>query len=78
MMNSNKCCGNCRLFAELKTPYERSDGAAIYGYCFKDGEKDYSVNMGKGLPVFLPPTGGASCKAYKKNKTQNNMSKNII
>ncbi len=25
-----KCCGVCRFCAELKTPYERSDGAVIF------------------------------------------------
>lgn len=24
---------------------------AAYGYCFKDGDKDYSPGMGKGYPV---------------------------
>lgn len=71
-MKSNQCCGNCRLFAELKTPYERSDGATIYGYWFRYGDKDYSVNMGKGLPVSLPLTCGETCKSYKRSKTQKN------
>ena len=47
----DKCCATCRYCAELKRPYERSDGTTIYGYCFKDGDKDYSLSMGKGLPA---------------------------
>ena len=37
-----KCCKNCRFCAELVRPYERSDGACIYGYCFSSGDKNYS------------------------------------
>ena len=37
-----KRCENCRYCAALARPYERSDGAIIYGYCFGDGDKDYS------------------------------------
>lgn len=39
---NGKACNVCKYCAELKTPYERSDGAYIYGYCFKNGDKDYS------------------------------------
>ena len=56
-------CYACRHFSELKAPRERADGAVIYGYCFKDGTKNYSSNMGKGYAVFLP---GASCKDFKE------------
>ena len=58
-------CRVCRYFAELKTPFERSDGAMIYGYCFKSGDKDYSPNMGKGYPVFIDE---GSCKDYKRKE----------
>lgn len=51
---NGQACNVCKYCAELKTPYERSDGAAIYGYCFKNGDKDYSPDMGKGYPIFLP------------------------
>lgn len=61
---TEKCCNNCRFYAELKQPYKRSDGAEIFGYCFKSGDKNYSPNMGKGYPIFLD---GAYviCKNYK-------------
>lgn len=65
-----KCCGVCRYCAELKTPYERSDGAVIFGYCFSEGDKDYSPNMGKGLAIFLPLDCGAGCKKFKKRRTE--------
>lgn len=58
-----KGCGTCKHYAELKEPFERSDGATIFGYCFKDGDKDYSPNMGKGYPVFVSEA-GAACKGY--------------
>lgn len=61
-----KGCCICRHYSELKTPRIRSDGATIYGYCFKDGDKDYSVNMGKGYPVFV--VGGSACKQFKACK----------
>lgn len=60
-----KCCSNCRFFAELKEPYERSDGVQIFGYCFTAGDKDHSPYMGKGYPVFIDG-GGATCKNYKR------------
>lgn len=56
-------CWKCRFFAELKTPFERSDGAVIYGYCFVDGDKDHSPNMGKGYAVFVPD---GICKRFKR------------
>ncbi|WP_087064457.1 hypothetical protein [Intestinibacillus massiliensis] len=61
-----KGCLVCRHFSALKEPRERSDGAVIYGYCFKSGDKDYSPGMGKGYPVFL--LGGAACKQFKRRK----------
>lgn len=63
--SDKRSCYICKTFAELKRPYERSDGAVIYGYCFKAGDKDYSPNMGKGYPVFID---GGSCQAWKKRK----------
>lgn len=62
---SEKCCYNCRFFAKLEKPYERSDGAVIYGYCFVQGDKDYSPNMGKGYPVFID---GGVCEKHKYPK----------
>lgn len=62
-----KCCKNCRFCAELVRPYERSDGACIYGYCFSSGDKNYSPNMGKGFPIFMPLDGGAACKDFKRH-----------
>lgn len=62
-----KSCYSCRFFAELKKPFERSDGACIYGYCFKNGDKNYSPNMGKGYPVFID---GGKCDSYKKPKKE--------
>ena len=64
----DKCCATCRYCAELKRPYERSDGTTIYGYCFKSGDKDYYLNMGRGIPIWLELTCGASCKSYKRAK----------
>ncbi len=64
-----KCCAKCRFCAELKKPYERSDGSSIYGYCFKSGDKDYSPNMGKGYPIWLPLDCGASCRKFKRRGT---------
>lgn len=64
-----KCCNLCKFYAELKIPYERSDGAVIYGYCFKDGDKDYSPNLGKGYPVYISG-GGAACKSFKRQRKQ--------
>ena len=58
-------CVQCRFFAELKEPFERSDGAVIYGYCFQGGDRDYSPGMGKGYAVFMP-TG--RCKTFKAKK----------
>ena len=66
-MSKEKSCRTCGFFAELKESFERSDGAVIYGYCFKDGDKDYSPNMGKGYPVFVDGGGGA-CKQYKRRR----------
>ena len=61
------CCNLCDHYSALVEPRERSDGAVIYGYCFKSGDKDYSPNMGKGFPVFIDGA-GASCKAFKRRK----------
>ena len=63
-----QACNVCKYCAELKTPYERSDGAAIYGYCFKNGDKDYSPNMGKGYPIFLPLSCGGTCKDFRRRR----------
>lgn len=61
------CCNLCDHYSALAEPRERSDGAVIYGYCFKSGDKDYSPNMGKGFPVFIDGA-VATCKAFKRRK----------
>ena len=66
-IKTERGCHTCKLYAELKQPYERSDGAVIYGYCFKDGDKDYSPGMGKGYPVWIDGAGTA-CKSFKCRK----------
>ena len=65
-----KCCRVCKFCAELKSPWERSDGVCIYGYCFCDGDKDYSPNMGKGNAIFMPLDSGAVCKNFKKRRKE--------
>ena len=60
-------CELCGYYSPLKQPRERSDGATIYGYCFKAGDKDYSSDMGKGYAVFIQ---GGSCKQFKKRKKE--------
>lgn len=62
----DKCCATCLFCTALARPYERSDGAVIYGYCFKDGDTDWSADMGKGHPLFLPLRCGSACRKYKK------------
>lgn len=66
-----ECCQNCHWWATLVKPWVRDDGSAIYGYCFAGGSKDYSVNMGKGLPVFYAPTSGVPCQNFKKRRRAN-------
>lgn len=58
-------CETCDFYSVLANPRVRSDDAVIYGYCFKDGDKDYNTNMGKGFPVFVPD---GHCKQWKKQK----------
>lgn len=58
-----RCCDVCKFYSALKEPRERSNGTVIYGYCFKTGDRSYSTNMGKGLPVFID---GGFCKQFKK------------
>lgn len=60
---NRRSCEQCRHYSALREPRERSDGAVIYGYCFKDGDKDYSPNMGKGFAVFIKD---GTCKSFKK------------
>ena len=65
---TNGCsCEQCRHYSALREPRQRSDEAVIYGYCFKDGDKSYNTNMGKGLAVFIP---NGDCKHFKKRKEQ--------
>lgn len=56
-----RCCVTCKFYHALGEPFARSDGATVYGYCFRDGDKDYSVHMGKGFAVFVPE---GCCKRY--------------
>ena len=66
---TEKTCGACKHFRKFERTFEREDGAVIFGYCFKDARSNYSPNMGKGYPVFLPPdAGGGACKSYKRDK----------
>lgn len=48
MKSENKVCSTCRHFRKFERPFQREDGAVIYGYCFKDAKSNYSPNMGKG------------------------------
>lgn len=57
-MIEKKMCGNCKHFRELVRPFEREDGATIFGYCFKNAKNNYSPNMGKGFPIWVAPDGG--------------------
>ena len=61
-----KCCQTCSVYAPLKEPYRRKDGAIIYGYCFADAQNDNSPNLGRGYPVYIDG-GGCVCKKYIKN-----------
>ena len=67
MSTTQKCCTTCRNYSVLVKPRERSDGAKIYGYCFKDGDRDYNTNMGKGLPVWIDGA-GCCCKNYHRKE----------
>jgi hypothetical protein len=58
-------CNACHFYSALAKPRYRSDGAVIWGYCFKNGDTNHSIDMGKGLAVFLPE---ASCKSWRKAK----------
>lgn len=60
-----RCCDVCRHYSALAEPRKRSDGATIYGYCFRSGDKNYSPDMGKGYPVFVD---GAVCKAFVRER----------
>lgn len=60
-----KCCEACSYYSALKEPRERSDGAVIYGYCFKAGNTNHSSDMGKGYAVFID---GGSCKQFRKRR----------
>lgn len=61
-------CYACKHFSELKEPRE-GEGFAIYGYCFKFGNKVSSINEGKGYPVYIPE---GKCKDYKRKKGNKN------
>lgn len=41
---NGQACNVCKYCAELKAPYERSDGAAIYGYCFTEEQEAEAWN----------------------------------
>ena len=69
MKSENKVCSTCRHFRKFERPFQREDGAVIYGYCFKDAKSNYSPNMGKGYPVFLPPDAAGACTDYKKDRS---------
>ena len=63
------CCLVCRQCSALVEPREVEGEVYIYGYCFKDGVKSYSPNMGKGYPIYLPLTCGATCKSFKRRRS---------
>jgi hypothetical protein len=60
-----KSCESCAYYSALRMPRERSDGAAIYGYCFKNGDTNHSTDMGKGCAVFID---GGCCEKYRRRK----------
>ena len=60
-----QCCDTCKHYSALAEPRDVSDGAFIYGYCFKYGVKPYSLGMGKGLAVFIHES---SCESFKRRK----------
>ncbi len=62
-----KRCDTCSFYSALKEPRERSDGAVIYGYCFKAGGTNHSSNMGKGYAVFID---GGCCKQFTKKEAK--------
>lgn len=64
VLECEQSCYSCKYFSEFKEPREWGDGAVIYGYCFKSGDKNYSGNMSKGYAVFVPESG--ACKDYKR------------
>ena len=41
MKSENKVCSTCRHFRKFERPFQREDGAVIYGYCFKDAKNNY-------------------------------------
>lgn len=63
--NPDNRCDLCKHYSALKEPRDRSDGAVIYGYCFKSGDRNYSPDMGKGYPVFI---NGGFCKEFTKRR----------
>lgn len=58
-------CYSCRHFSALKEPRKSEEEWVIYGYCFKDGMRIHSPNMGKGYPIYIE---GGKCKEWKKLK----------
>lgn len=58
-------CESCAFYSPLRAPRERSDGAVIYGYCFKGATQNHSPNGGKGYAVFLPD---GVCSKYKEKE----------
>lgn len=67
---NGKACNVCKYCAELKTPYERSDCAPIYGYCLKDVDKDYPPDIGKVYPIFWPLSCGGTCKDFRRRRKE--------
>ena len=44
-IKDEKTCRICQHFAALQQPFERSDGAVIYGYCFRNGHIGYGIGI---------------------------------
>ena len=59
-------CEVCQHYSALVEPREIGGDARIYGYCFKDGTKVYSPNMGMGWPIYLPIDCGTACKSFRR------------
>jgi len=61
-----KNCYSCGHFGELKTPWQRKDGAFIYGYCFCNSHDE------KGYAVFLPEGRCKKMSDSHLNRRKNN------
>ena len=67
-----KNCYSCVHFGELKTPWQRKDGAFIYGYCFCNSLDE------KGYAVFLPEGRCKKMSDSYSNRRKNNGLRRIL